>query len=80
MRSAGCTINDIWDRDFDKHVERTKNRPLASGALTLSQAMVFLFTQLVAGTISLSYVYFLSPKDIIPIQVLGSYCNLICQV
>lgn len=28
MRGAGCTINDIWDRDFDKHVERTKNRPI----------------------------------------------------
>jgi 4-hydroxybenzoate polyprenyltransferase len=26
MRGAGCTINDLWDKDFDKHVERTKNR------------------------------------------------------
>jgi 4-hydroxybenzoate polyprenyltransferase len=33
MRSAGCIINDMWDRDFDKHVERTKTRPLASGEL-----------------------------------------------
>ena len=28
MRSAGCTINDIWDRDFDAKVERTQNRPI----------------------------------------------------
>jgi hypothetical protein len=33
MRSAGCIINDLWDRDLDKKVERTKNRPLASGQL-----------------------------------------------
>ena len=34
MRGAGCTINDLWDRDIDRQVERTKLRPLASGALT----------------------------------------------
>ena len=39
MRSAGCIINDIWDKDFDKHVERTKNRPLASGELNVPQAL-----------------------------------------
>lgn len=49
MRSAGCTINDIWDRDFDKHVERTKTRPLASGALTVPQALQFLGLQLTCG-------------------------------
>ncbi|MFZ5507438.1 MAG: UbiA family prenyltransferase, partial [Pseudomonadota bacterium] len=31
MRSAGCVINDYADRNFDGHVERTKNRPLATG-------------------------------------------------
>ena len=39
MRSAGCIINDIADRDFDKQVERTRHRPLASGALSLKQAL-----------------------------------------
>uniref|UniRef100_A0A0K0DW14 4-hydroxybenzoate polyprenyltransferase, mitochondrial n=1 Tax=Strongyloides stercoralis TaxID=6248 RepID=A0A0K0DW14_STRER len=39
MRSAGCVINDLWDKDFDKRVERTKNRPLASGRLTEKQAI-----------------------------------------
>ena len=33
MRSAGCVINDYADRDFDPHVERTKSRPLATGAV-----------------------------------------------
>lgn len=41
LRSAGCAINDIWDRDFDKHVERTRLRPLTSGQLTLRQAIIF---------------------------------------
>jgi 4-hydroxybenzoate polyprenyltransferase len=49
MRSAGCTINDLWDQDFDKRVERTKNRPLARGAITTTQALVFLGAQLACG-------------------------------
>ncbi|KAG0214196.1 Para-hydroxybenzoate--polyprenyltransferase, mitochondrial precursor (PHB:polyprenyltransferase), partial [Mortierella sp. GBA43] len=49
MRGAGCTINDLWDRDIDKKVERTKVRPLASGAVTPSQAIAFLGLQLGAG-------------------------------
>jgi 4-hydroxybenzoate polyprenyltransferase len=49
MRGAGCTINDLWDRDFDKHVERTKSRPLARGAVTVPQALMFLTAQLSAG-------------------------------
>uniref|UniRef100_A0A2C9KGD6 4-hydroxybenzoate polyprenyltransferase, mitochondrial n=1 Tax=Biomphalaria glabrata TaxID=6526 RepID=A0A2C9KGD6_BIOGL len=46
MRGAGCIINDMWDKDFDKKVARTKARPLASGELTYFQALVFLGTQL----------------------------------
>ena len=38
MRAAGCVMNDIADRDFDPHVERTRSRPLASGELRLGQA------------------------------------------
>ncbi|OQR80734.1 para-hydroxybenzoate-polyprenyltransferase [Achlya hypogyna] len=49
MRGAGCTINDMWDKDFDKQVERTNQRPLASGALTYPQAWRFLALQLSAG-------------------------------
>ncbi|KAL7684358.1 putative UbiA prenyltransferase family, 4-hydroxybenzoate polyprenyltransferase [Plasmopara halstedii] len=49
MRGAGCTINDMWDRDFDKQVERTNQRPLAAGRLTYPQAWTFLAIQLSAG-------------------------------
>ena len=38
MRGAGCIVNDMWDRDIDKFVSRTANRPLASGRLTMEQA------------------------------------------
>lgn len=49
MRGAGCTINDIADRDFDAKVARTANRPLASGTLSLKQAAAFLALQLALG-------------------------------
>ena len=39
MRSAGCCVNDVADREFDKHVKRTANRPVTSGALTVRQAV-----------------------------------------
>ncbi|MFQ5736196.1 MAG: 4-hydroxybenzoate octaprenyltransferase [Thermodesulfobacteriota bacterium] len=40
MRSAGCAINDIADRNFDPHVERTKARPLANGRLNVKEALL----------------------------------------
>jgi len=43
MRAAGCIMNDVADRDFDPHVERTRNRTLASGELTVRQALVAFF-------------------------------------
>ncbi|XP_028629514.1 4-hydroxybenzoate polyprenyltransferase, mitochondrial [Grammomys surdaster] len=46
MRGAGCTINDMWDRDFDKKVMRTANRPIAAGDISTFQAFVFLGGQL----------------------------------
>ncbi|MHC8508750.1 MAG: 4-hydroxybenzoate octaprenyltransferase [Rhodospirillales bacterium] len=49
MRGAGCTVNDMADRDFDRAVERTAARPLASGALSMTQAGVFLAVQAAAG-------------------------------
>ena len=42
VRSAGCIINDIWDRDIDKHVERTKSRPITSCQVSVKEAL-FLF-------------------------------------
>lgn len=49
MRGAGCAINDLWDRKLDPHVERTKFRPIARGALTPQKAVWFTGTQLLAG-------------------------------
>ena len=43
MRAAGCVINDIFDRDLDPLVERTRTRPLASGAVTVREALVIFF-------------------------------------
>ncbi len=39
MRSAGCCINDVADRDFDRHVKRTAQRPVTSGAVSVRQAL-----------------------------------------
>ena len=41
MRSAGCCVNDVADRDFDKHVKRTAQRPVTSGALSVKAALLF---------------------------------------
>ncbi len=41
MRSAGCCLNDVADREFDRHVKRTAQRPVTRGALTPKQALVF---------------------------------------
>jgi 4-hydroxybenzoate polyprenyltransferase len=48
-QSLLVSVNDMWDRDFDQRVERTKERPLAAGKLTLRQATVFLAAQLSVG-------------------------------
>jgi 4-hydroxybenzoate polyprenyltransferase len=41
MRSAGCCVNDVVDRDFDRHVKRTAQRPVTRGALSVAQALTF---------------------------------------
>lgn len=62
MRSAGCVINDIADRDIDKFVERTKNRPLTSGKVTTKEATYLLILLVaMAGFLAL----FLSFKTIL---------------
>jgi len=49
MRGAGCTINDLWDRDLDPHVRRTRLRPIARGAVTPFNALAFTGVQLFTG-------------------------------
>lgn len=53
MRGAGCTINDMWDQDIDKKVDRTKDRPLVSGQITPRQSLMFLAGQLSLGLLVL---------------------------
>ncbi len=53
MRSAGCIINDIWDIDIDKKVKRTKDRPLASGKVTIKESIILLGVLLFSGLIIL---------------------------
>jgi 4-hydroxybenzoate polyprenyltransferase len=49
MRGAGCTVNDILDRDFDGKVGRTRHRPIPSGQVTVTEAIAFLLLQLLLG-------------------------------
>jgi 4-hydroxybenzoate polyprenyltransferase len=62
MRGAGCTLNDIVDRDFDARVARTRTRPIASGAIGLRQAAAFLALLLAIGAVILAC---LSPMAIL---------------
>jgi 4-hydroxybenzoate polyprenyltransferase len=49
MRGAGCTWNDITDRDLDARVERTRSRPIPAGQVSVPQALVFLVVQALVG-------------------------------
>lgn len=53
MRGAGCTYNDLVDRDIDAQVARTKSRPLPSGQITVKQAQIFLAVQALLGLLVL---------------------------
>jgi 4-hydroxybenzoate polyprenyltransferase len=53
MRGAGCTYNDIVDRDIDDKVARTRSRPIPSGQVTVSQARIFLVAQALVGLVAL---------------------------
>ncbi|HTH97984.1 MAG TPA: UbiA family prenyltransferase, partial [Stellaceae bacterium] len=53
MRGAGCTLNDLVDREFDAQVERTRVRPIPSGRVSPFQAGLFLAAQLVIGAVVL---------------------------
>lgn len=53
MRGAGCTYNDIVDRDLDRQVARTRDRPLAAGTVTLRSAWLFTLAQCFVGFVVL---------------------------
>jgi len=73
VRGAGCTINDMIDRKTDAQVERTKNRPLATGQVSMFDALVFLGGQLGVGLLVLmqlnSYSILLGMAAIVPIAL-----------
>jgi len=66
MRGAGCTINDIWDKDYDRRVERTKSRPIASGKITIRQGIIWAGIQL-----SLSFLIIIQLN--LPTIIIGSF-------
>jgi 4-hydroxybenzoate polyprenyltransferase len=53
MRGAGCTWNDITDRDLDAKVERTRSRPIPAGQVSVTQASIFLMAQALIGLVVL---------------------------
>ncbi|MBB3657523.1 4-hydroxybenzoate polyprenyltransferase [Rhizobium sp. BK650] len=78
MRSAGSTINDIADRKFDGHVERTRFRPLASGRIGVRQALTFLAIEL---ALAASLLLFLTPYTrlvalcVVPLVFVYPFCK-----
>ncbi|SMH43023.1 4-hydroxybenzoate octaprenyltransferase [Mesorhizobium australicum] len=78
MRSAGSTINDIADRNFDGHVERTRFRPLASGQIETRQAVAFLTAEL---ALAAALLVFLTPYTrliaicVLPLVFLYPFCK-----
>ena len=59
MRSAGCIVNDIADKNFDRKVERTKNRPIASGKVSIKLASVYaLILCVIAFLVLINFNYF----------------------
>jgi len=64
MRSAGCVINDYADRDFDRHVERTKERPLTAGKVTSKETLL-----LAAGLSVLSFLLILPLRNGLVIEL-----------
>ena len=49
MRSAGCIVNDILDRKYDILVDRTKNRPIASGKISVKLGLIYVIILCFAG-------------------------------
>ncbi len=78
MRSAGSTVNDIADRNFDGYVERTRFRPLANGDIGLLPACLFLIAQL---ALAASLLFFLTSYTrllavcVVPLVIIYPFCK-----
>ena len=53
--AAGCVVNDLWDRNIDPHVERTKNRPLAARSLSIATGIGVLIVSLICAAVLAAY-------------------------
>ncbi len=74
MRSAGCVVNDYADRDFDRHVKRTANRPLTSGKVTTREALLLALSLTLAAAVLLLFLNPLSVKlSVVAAVLAGSY-------
>jgi 4-hydroxybenzoate polyprenyltransferase len=74
MRSAGCAINDFADRDIDGNVERTEERPLATGAISSKEALgVFAFLGLIAFVLALQLNWLAIQLSVVAILLAASY-------
>ena len=62
MRSSGCILNDLWDQEYDKKVERTRGRPLASGEVSEKEAVLLLGSLL---SVSLAILLQLNPLSVL---------------
>jgi 4-hydroxybenzoate polyprenyltransferase len=74
MRAAGCVINDYADREFDPHVERTKQRPIAAGKVSPKEALwLFVILCLVAFGLVLTLNYYTIALSFVAAFLAGSY-------
>ena len=74
MRSAGCAVNDYADREFDKHVARTVNRPLTSGQISGTEALVVTAVlTLLAGVLALQLNGLSIKLAVVAVILAGSY-------
>ncbi|MBV6274001.1 4-hydroxybenzoate octaprenyltransferase [Alcaligenaceae bacterium CGII-47] len=78
MRGVGCTFNDIFDRDFDHRVERTRYRPLTSGQLSLKNALWFALAQLLVCAVLLLAINSMSrwlALALVPLVIIYPLCK-----
>ena len=74
MRGAGCIINDLWDRDLDKKVKRTQNRPIASGVISVKHGVIFLFSLCAISLLILLQMPFLTiVMGVLSLLLVGTY-------
>ena len=74
MRGAGCSWNDILDRNIDKQVQRSKMRPLAAGSVSIAHAVAFLAAQLVAAfVVLLQFNFFTIILSLIIVPIVAFY-------